>query len=264
AARARYRRAVELEPRNPTARQALERLAAAAERQAFVDALSAGHRALAAGDYAAARDAFERAAELEPGSPQSADGLAQAEAGLRRAAIDVARRRALAAEAAEDWPQAASAYGSVLALDPTVAFAQEGRARSLARAELDRKLDFHLQNPERLADDAVLAEAGALVAEARRIPHAGPRLAQQIRRLDEALALYRTPIAVDLVSDELTEVVIYRVGRLGRFRHRRLELRPGTYTVVGSRRGFRDVRLTLRLTPGEAPGVLAVRCEEAL
>jgi len=65
-------------------------------------------------------------------------------------------------------------------------------------------------------------------------------------------------------SDELTEVTVYRVGRLGTFERQRLQLRPGTYTVVGSRRGYRDVRHTLVIVAGEIPNPLTVRCEERI
>jgi hypothetical protein len=71
-------------------------------------------------------------------------------------------------------------------------------------------------------------------------------------------------VAVRLESDGQTEVTLFRVGRLGRFQQKALELRPGTYTVVGSRRGYRDVRLELEVRPGESPAPLVVRCSEAI
>jgi len=59
-------------------------------------------------------------------------------------------------------------------------------------------------------------------------------------------------------------VTIYRVGRLGTFTRQTLDLRPGTYTIVGSRQGYRDVRLELVVRPGETPAPLSVRCEEEI
>ena len=57
---------------------------------------------------------------------------------------------------------------------------------------------------------------------------------------------------------------LYRVGRLGTFSHHTLELRPGTYTVVGARDGYRDVRLQLVVDPGRPMEPFVVRCEEEL
>ncbi len=72
------------------------------------------------------------------------------------------------------------------------------------------------------------------------------------------------PVRVRLESDDETEVTVYTVGRLGTFRERELELRPGAYTVVGSRRGYRDVRHQLVVVAGQEPEPLVVRCEEKI
>jgi hypothetical protein len=81
---------------------------------------------------------------------------------------------------------------------------------------------------------------------------------------ERALIQARTPVPVRLLSDGRTEVVVLRVGRLGAFREKALDLRPGSYVVVGSRRGYRDARRTLVVEPGRSPEPLLVRCDEAL
>jgi hypothetical protein len=71
-------------------------------------------------------------------------------------------------------------------------------------------------------------------------------------------------VAVVVESDGLTEIVLSRVGRLGTLTRRTVELKPGTYTIVGSRRGYRDVRRQLTVPPGGPAPVVRVRCEEAI
>lgn len=230
----------------------------------FAQAMSEGLAALDRGDYAAAREAFARASGLRPGSTQSADGLARADTGLRLAAITELRAAAAAFEAEEDWHAAAQRYTATLELDPTIEFAQDGLARSRSRAALADQLDFHTARPERLASDAVLEEAAVILAEASEVDPPGPRLKRQIATLAPLIEAYSTPVRAVLESDELTEVTVYKVGRLGTFRRHALDLRPGTYTVVGSRRGYRDVRRQLVIAPGAAPATLAVRCEDEI
>lgn len=58
---------------------------------------------------------------------------------------------------------------------------------------------------------------------------------------------------VQLASDNLTDVQIYRVGRLGSFESRQIELLPGKYTAVGTRAGYRDVRREFTIIPGVQP-----------
>jgi hypothetical protein len=60
------------------------------------------------------------------------------------------------------------------------------------------------------------------------------------------------PVSVALQSDNVTQVTIYRVGQLGTFAERSLDLVPGSYTVVGTRPGYRDVRREINVRPGAA------------
>lgn len=232
--------------------------------EAFAGAMTEGLAALDRQDFAAARAAFASARGVKPDSPQAADGLARAEAGLRRLTIAAQREEAEALEAEEEWRDALAHYEAVLAIDPAILFAQEGRDRARDRAELAESLAFHLASPGRLSSDEVLREASDLVARAAEIEPAGPRHRRQVAELRRLVDAFARPVVARLRSDDLTQVVVYRVGRLGTFTERSLELRPGTYTVVGSREGYRDVRRQLRIEPGEEPEPLEVRCEEKI
>ncbi|MEM7582450.1 MAG: hypothetical protein AAF560_03645 [Acidobacteriota bacterium] len=230
----------------------------------FAAAMSEGLAALDRKDFAAAREAFTRANSLQPAAAQSADGLARAEQGLRLERVTGLRQEAVALEAEEGWHAAAERYRAVLAIDPTVQFAQDGELRTRRRAELADRFQGHLDRPSRLASDAVLAEARELLEEAADIDDKGSKLQQQIDGLRAHVEAYATPVQATLQSDSLTEIVIYKVGRLGAFDQRTLYLRPGSYTVVGSRRGYRDVRRRLEIVPGVAPQPLSIRCEEKI
>ena len=232
--------------------------------EAFARAMSEGLAALDRQDFATAREAFQRAAVIQPGSEQSADGLARAEAGARLTAIQTLRQEAVALEAREDWHAARQRYKAILELDASVELAQNGMARSRRRAELDDRLESHLRQPERLSSDDVLQEASAILEQASVVETPGPRLKRQTEQLARLAEMFATPVTATLESDRLTEVMVYKVGRLGTFERRDLDLRPGTYTVVGSRRGYRDVRRKLVIEPGVPPQPLAIRCEERI
>jgi hypothetical protein len=167
-------------------------------------------------------------------------------------------------ESREDWRGALQQYAAALAIDPHVTFALEGRERALRRAALDDALDFHIRRPERLSTPAVGREAEALVERARAAEPAGPALQARIASLEAALVRARTPVAVVIESDGLTELTLSRVGRLGTLTRRSLELLPGSYTVTGSRRGYRDVRREFSVAPGAPGPVVSLRCEDAL
>ena len=85
-----------------------------------------------------------------------------------------------------------------------------------------------------------------------------------MQTLNEWLARADAPVHIALQSDNLTQVVIYRVGTLGAFEQRSLELAPGSYTVVGTRPGYRDVRREINVVPGAALDPVVIRCEEKI
>ena len=61
-----------------------------------------------------------------------------------------------------------------------------------------------------------------------------------------------------------TEVIVYKVARLGRFDQQTLTLRPGTYTAVGTRIVYRDVRETFTVSHDNAPPAVLVACTEQI
>jgi len=94
----------------------------------------------------------------------------------------------------------------------------------------------------------------------------GDRAVTQVRAalVERLVDAAETPVQVALASDNLTDVTIYRVGRLGTFERKDVDLLPGRYTVVGVRAGFRDVRRELNVPPGGDAPMLVIRCEEPI
>jgi hypothetical protein len=250
-------------PAPASPRHTPQRQPSAAERE-YIEAMSSGLAALENRQWFAAQDAFARASRLRPGAPEVADGLARARAGQRRDSVEDNLRRAHDHEQSEAWREAEKLYSAVLAIDPESAPALDGRKRTETRAVLDEKVEFHLANPGRLSTATVFDDAASCLEEALETVPSGPRLEMQIARLEVLLKHVSTPVAVVLESDAQTEIMVYRVGRLGTFMRRELNLKPGAYTVIGSRSGYRDVRLQLVVTPGTPPKPLVVRCTDSL
>ena len=106
--------------------------------------------------------------------------------------------------------------------------------------------------------------AGQLLQRAEQISPRGALLARQIDELHTLLAQANTLVRVTLHSDAQTEVTVYKVARLGRFQQRELTLRPGTYTAVGSRIGYRDVRRQFSVGHDGPPAAVTIICTEGI
>jgi len=263
-ARQQFAEALKLDGANQEARSALAKVQQRIAGQSFRRAMSQGLQALNAGDFSAARGAFGRAAKLAPASTEPADGLRRVAAAELLARIRSLQQQAQTAEVQEQWPEAGTRWREVLALDSSLLRAREGAARARARAAIDSQLRALLADPWKLAEDAVHRDALALRQRALAAQPRGPRLSAQLEKLERVLPLARTPLPVRITSDGATEVRLHRVRDLGRFASLDLQLRPGRYTLQGTRRGYRDVLQPFELKPGGQLPVIDVRCAEKI
>jgi tetratricopeptide (TPR) repeat protein len=264
AAETSFQQAAELDPQWAPAQEGLERVRALRIKMQFDARMSEGLEALAVGDYLSARAAFRMAEQLIPGSPEPADGLMQVDQGMKLQTIVTLEQEAAMLEESEHWAGAVTTYEEILEVDSNLAFAMEGLTRARSMTALHERFDGYIADPDRLSVPSVMQEATKLIINVTTMQDVGPRLAEQRDELSRLLKRAATPVAVELVSDNLTSVSIYKVGMLGAFTSRSLELRPGTYVAVGARPGYRDVRLEFRVAPEIEMQPVVVRCEEPI
>ncbi len=258
------KQATAIDPAHQRAAQELSRVSSAYVNQRFNEAMSEGYNHLDQGRYQQARKAFKQASQLQKGSAEAASALqevATAEQGSRLGSL---KRKGQAFEQQEQWQQAVTAYEKAQAIDSNVLFVQQGLQRSRERAQLDKQLRSVIDEPKRLADARVAAASEQLLRDARIIEPQGAVLSGQVIQLEKLLRQAATPIAVTLQSDAETEVIIYKVAKLGRFQEKELTLRPGTYTAKGTRTGYRDVLQRFTLSHDNAPAPVLIRCTEQI
>lgn len=259
-----WRAVLAIDPERQSARRELSAVNARMDRQLFNSRMSRGHAALGNGDLEAARAAFEAAAQQRPNDSAPVEALAALELEERGQRLAELQAAAMAGRFAEDWRKAADNFRNMLQIDANIVAAQRGLAEAERRARLDEALETTIANARLLNRDAQWQAGRRLLDEAAGIRGPGARLAVQISRLEQALAVAATPAPVWLRSDGFTEVTIFHVGRLGSFDSRQLELRPGAYTAVGTRDGYRDIRREFVVAPEGLPEPLVLICTEPI
>ena len=230
----------------------------------FAEAMSAGYSALQANRYDQAINAFNRALAVKPNAVDAKSALTQAQNGKTQSIIQRHMQAAEQAAMQEDWQQAVNEYDQALKVDASLVEAKIERLKANTRLQLDQQLSQYIEQPKRLADQQVYSAAQKTLADARSIANPGPRLQQQTVALSEALAIARTPIRIEIVSDNKTQVTLYRVGQLGSFENHFIDLTPGEYTLVGSRAGYRDVRKEFTVEANTEQTVIQIQCREKI
>jgi tetratricopeptide (TPR) repeat protein len=261
-ARAAFQQATELDGAYEAAEIALYDVNERITELAFRDAMSRALRALDAEQVETAEAALRQAAALKPGDQVVRNTQQQLAQVRQKLWIASQRRQAAKDEANEDWSAATAIYRKVLANVPQAGFASQGLSFAQDRERLHGQIDHYLADPTRVWSDEPRANAEQLIESAGTPPGSEPRLAAKVDRLQKLVIEADTPRTVTLQSDGLTQVQIYHVGRFGQFTNQQLELRPGTYTIVGSRQGYRDVRQTFTVKPESDQPLIVIRCEE--
>jgi hypothetical protein len=259
-ARTQYQQALEIDPDADEARRSLNRVTDLIKAQQFSQLMSAGLTALDNNDYALAQTRLLKAKSLRPDSREVSDALLQVDQALRLARIDRLHDTAQNAEQSEDWQAALKSYLDVLGIDPNLQFAVRGKERAGEQIRIAKRLDYYLTQPQVLESNQQLENAVQLLAEAQQVAPRGQALASRINELDRLVMVAQTPVTITIESDNLTQIAVYKVGKLGRFSQHELKLRPGTYTVVGARDGYRDVRRKIVVKAGQQALRINVQC----
>ena len=259
-----YSQALSLDPADTRAKEGLARANAAFGDDNYAKAVGAGFAALGAGRLAEARDSFEKARGYKANGAEAAEGLRRVAGVMTARGYADTRQRAAGLEAQERWGEAMAAYDQALQQDPSLQFAQLGKARTATRADLDNRLQGLIDRPERLGSPAVRQEARELLQTARSQMTSGPVLRSQIARLEILLPDFDKPVRLSLVSDNATQIAISSIGEFGTFARRDIDLKPGKYTVIGTRNGYRDVRRDITVAPGQTTQTVSISCSEPI
>jgi len=263
-ARQLFQEASNTDPDFIPASEALNRVHNTIQDMLFQDAMSRAITALDNGELSTAEKALAEAAQLRPQDPAM---IAARERSTEMGRIRELKKLQLKADTLtgnEDWNGVVKVYRRALQIDDTINYATIGLPEASRRLQLDTSLKSILARPERLQDDGPLREAGKILESAKRVAHPGKILHSQILTLERLV--HNALITVDVVlrSDNTTEVEMYHIGRFQPFVEKRIPLKPGTYTVVGRRPGFKDVRLSLKVEAEMKMPVFYIRCEEPI
>jgi tetratricopeptide (TPR) repeat protein len=255
-----YQQVEALDPATEGLQPALASANAGRKSEQIREQLSAGFAAMDANRFGEARRAFQAALRLDPDNGVARGGLEQVSRGTDVARIAQLRESATSATATENWQQAIADYEQVLSLDANIQFAKDGRLRANEQYRTKAALANIITNPDKLSSPQLFDQAKDILARSERLAPRGDLLADQINQVTELIRVYATPVLVTLSSDSATRVTLSTVGVLGTFESRELTLRPGAYTLIGSRNGYRDVRTSMLVRPDMQP--LDIRCTE--
>ena len=256
--------AAKADPKHETVNREQRKIQAGWQQAMFEEKLGQAYAAIAKNAFDIAARAIQEAS-LYKGSSEALEQaretltLAETTATLRRL-----EQNAKAAMQQEDWQGLIDLYQQALNLDPSIQFAQQGLPKAQSRLQLDQQIDAILKAPERLQDPAVTASAQRLLDKARTIRSAGPALTLQIQTLEHLIEQANRIVNVTIESDGLTDLVLIRHSNIGSTQRYQTRLRPGRYTIRGTRVGYRDILVNFDVKPEDSELRVFAACSEQI
>lgn len=252
-----------LDPVRADIRRLISDAQALSKQLAFKSNIQAGYSALESRAFVEAISLFKKAISIEPGSAEADDALRLAEKRKLDDDLNQAEQHANTAMNVENWQEAIQAFEEALTLQPGVAFAKTGLANAMFFSEKQNQMNALLARPARLADDAVARHAASILSELQSV-ELPPKLAALGAELNQKLISFNKPVTVALTSDGRSTITLLRHESFSPFRKKTLQLKPGQYTVVARRSGYRDKRITFNV-PVDGTGIsLTIGVDEKL
>jgi len=263
-ARELYLSALDLDSTNTITQQGIQQVNRQILENEFAQIMSEGYGLLQDNQPEQAIETFQRAETLGINQDQAQAAIQQTQDEVARVEIDRFGNEASNAQENEQWASAVQAYDRVLTIDANLIFAKEGRDYTEKRQRLDLLLKSAVGNPERLSDDGVYQQTLDVYYTGRAIENPGSRLLGQLDQLVVLLENSQLSQSIAFLSDSVTQVTLLRVAEMGVFESQSLSLKPGRYVAVGTRDGYRDVRLEFVVGFGQTPESVSVKCDERI
>lgn len=261
AAAAAYEKAFGLDAQNATAQQGKARALRLESETRFAAAVSTAKVAYARRDWPVAIAEFEQALKVSPKAEDVKEQLASARAKAHQDAVDSAVAKAFAYENQYQWKEARGAYYEALQLKPDHVEAKEGYVRS---GRVIRTLLEYYKLIEVAEQKAARAEFQSAIRDFNKAMSLKPEylpVTERLAQLRDLLYQQNQPVEITFRGDGKTWISITNFRLLGQAEETKVKILPGDYEVIGRRKGYQDVLLSLQVrNNGAPPPVVSVIC----
>ncbi len=226
----------------------------------FNSSMTAAYESIEAKEWFIAEQVLESALLIRPNSTVAKELLEEVSENMRLDQVDELVQKMADAMSTERWEDVLVNIEEVEKLDVNeeydfaIVVEEVGELLALEAELIEYKdFDFNSLNDSKRQDIQLLLDKTDHLNDFDRT--------QPIRQfLQDTFTLYSTPIEVTIRSDNKTKLRIRPGKEIGSFRSKTLEVLPGTYEIVGTRRGFKQVTHKLEVKPDSESIEIKVEC----
>jgi len=164
----------------------------------------------------------------------------------------------------DNWPQAKAEFEKAKKNMPSNEEAIKGIKLAKEILRLQLILAEYEKSPYRLTDNGVLNEAKKILEHASHFSEHSSKLRKKINKLNKIIATFNQLISVKVTSDNMTDIQVRGIGRLGQIHNKIIELKPGYYTFEGTRNGFKSKLLQVLIPYNKSNYSVRIICDEPI
>ena len=274
AAISKLNKALTIEPEYKRAYEKLQIIEKKKLEQDFNKSVDKILNALEYNDFNSAKIEIENAKKIDATKPIINELEKRLDNKIKVAAVKNLKSKAIKQEQKEQWQSALSTYQKILKYDSDTSSGVVNEERARAYIKLNKLLDDIIDRPERVQNDKVL-ERAMLTLESIEFELGQKnnllysikntqQLAEKINQVKIIIKEASIIIPVIIKSDNETDVSVYKIGQYGKIYEKKINLRPGKYTIVGTRANYRDHRQVLIIKASDKSKIIDVRCREKI
>ncbi len=268
------KQAIEIEPEYKIINKKLQELLIRKKLNIFDIAINNTLAALDKNNFTLARKEIKIAQLQKPNDPTINELNLRIKNGIVSKNISILKHNAQQEENKEQWQEAIKSYKKILLIDPGISQIIVKQQRVKAYIKINQLLDDIINDPIRLQNDKIFEQAKTSLEYvkfelAQKNNHyyseiKTPLLMKKIVSAEDVIMNAGKEINVTIQSDNKTNISIYRVSKLGKILSKQIKLRPGKYTVFGSRVGYKDFRKIVEINANDQSVIIHVQCKEKI
>jgi len=255
---------LKINSKRPVETERLELLKRIIRKQNFDNHILLGFSKIENHETREARYHYQKAEKIYPEGLELKALLEQILAEEKLYRTGQALKQAEQATREDNWVQAKAEFEKAQKNMPSNEEAIKGIKLAKEILRLQSVLTQYEKSPYRLADNGVLNEAKKILEHASYFSKQSSILRKKIKQLSELIATFNQLISVMVTSDNVTDIQVRGIGKLGSIYNKIIKLKPGYYTFEGTRNGFKSKLLQVLIPYNKNNYSVRIICDEPI
>lgn len=226
--------------------------------------MAKSRQALKQGDIQSAKNKISLAERIFPKRQEIADLTLALQNLEKKQRFENHQQKAQMAISSDDWVTAKTELEQTFQAQGNNVEIQKTLALASSIVTLNSEFKQHIKSPYRLSNKSLVSKLQNKISKASALTNHSPSLNKNKETLAGLIKAMNSKIAVQVMSDEQTTILVRGVGIVGKTLSKTIQLLPGKYTFEGKRKGFKSKLIDVLVPYDKSSFRVNIRCDEPI